>query len=113
MHKSWQSGRMVETPRAETIADGIAVRIPVPVAVDDMRGLVDEILLVNDSQIINAMRQIAQHTGQLVEPAGAVSLAGVMAHKERFKGKSVAVVISGGNITTEQVIRYGLIRHES
>lgn len=109
MHQSWQQGRAVESPSTHTIADGIAVRVPVTEAVRDMQGTVDDVLLVDDSQIIAAMRLLARHTGEFVEPAGASALAAVVAHPKYFQGKSVAVMVSGNNLTGQEIVDFGLV----
>jgi threonine dehydratase len=102
MERSWRSGRVETTATADTIADGIAVRVPVPPAVEDMRAVVDEVLLVDDAAILRAMQLLLHHAGLLVEPAGAVGLAAILAHRERFAGKLMATPLCGGNVTREQ-----------
>ncbi len=78
MIESLQCGRLVMHERIDTIADGIGVRVPVPEALDDLEGLVDEMILVPDDRILEAMRLLHRHTGVVAEPSGAVGLAGVM-----------------------------------
>ncbi|MEO8659044.1 MAG: pyridoxal-phosphate dependent enzyme, partial [Bryobacteraceae bacterium] len=102
MRRSFVAGSPVEG-RAATIADGIGVRVPVPEAVSDMRGIVDEVRLVSDLEIIDAMRLLYTHLGQLVEPAGAAGVAAVMAAREEFANAQVATVLCGGNVTDQQV----------
>lgn len=102
MERSWRNGRVETTPSVDTIADGIGVRIPVPEALEDMRGVVDDVLLVDDAMILRAMRLLLEHTGLLVEPSGAVGIAAVLAHRERFAGQFLATPLCGGNVTREQ-----------
>jgi threonine dehydratase len=102
MEKSWRSGQVVTTAKAETIADGIGVRVPVPDALQDMRPIVDDVLLVDDATTLRAMRLLVQHTGLVVEPSGAVGVAAVMAHRARFAGQLVATPLCGGNVSREQ-----------
>jgi threonine dehydratase len=102
MERSWRSGTIESTAAAETIADGIAVRVPVPDAVAAMAGLVDEMLLVSDEQILDAMHLLARHTGLIVEPAGAAGVAVLLAHGARFRGRRIATPLCGSNITPEQ-----------
>ncbi|MBA2674931.1 pyridoxal-phosphate dependent enzyme [Ramlibacter sp.] len=106
MEKSWRDGKLVQTDAANTIADGIAVRVPIPEAVQDMRGIVDDVLLVDDTHIVEAMRLVYQHAGLLIEPAGAVGVAALVAHRARFAGKRVATVLCGSNITEQQIAQY-------
>lgn len=103
MRQSFERGMPVETPAMSTIADGIGVRIPVPEAVADMEGIVDEMKTVTDEQIIAAMRLLFSTTGLLVEPAGAAGLAAVLACRSHFEGGNVAVVLCGGNVTEKQI----------
>lgn len=98
MEISWREHRVATTPMADTIADGIAVRIPVPEALNDMRGTVDDVLLVTEDAIRQGMQQIAQHTGLLVEPSGAVGIAAIQANAARFKGQRVATILCGSNL---------------
>lgn len=102
MEKSWRSGRLMFPERIETIADGIGVRVPIPEAVADMKGTVDDVALVEDDDIIRAMRSLFLRAGLVTEPSGAAAVAAILADTERFKGRRVAVVICGGNITEEQ-----------
>ena len=103
MVESWRSGKLVSYDQVQTIADGIAVRIPVPQALVDMEGLVDDALLVQEETIVRAMQLLHQHLGLVTEPSGAVGLAAILENKKRFVGKTVATVICGGNLTAEQV----------
>ncbi len=83
----------------ETIADGLAVRIPIPEAVSDMADIVDDVVLVDDPLIAEAVHLLAEHAGLIVEPAGAAGLAALMADGERFAGRSVVVIITGSNVS--------------
>ncbi len=102
MEQSWRSGSIVETGQADTIADGIAVRVPIPEAVGDMTGLVDQVMLVDDGDVIEGMRLAWEHAGVMLEPAGAAGLAAIVAHPGEFAGRRVATVLSGSNITPGQ-----------
>jgi len=102
MERSWRSGRVETTPAADTIADGIGVRMPVPEALADMRGVVDDVLLVDDATILRAMRLLLHHTGLLVEPSGAVGVAALLTHRDRFADQRIATPLCGGNVTQEQ-----------
>ncbi len=109
MERSWAAGQVQELERTDTIADGIAVRSPFPEALADLTGLIDGILLVEDSAMVAAMRSAYQEVGVVLEPAGAAGLAALLAHRERFRGQLVAAILSGGNITVEQM-RQWLLR---
>ncbi len=103
MQRSFVEGRPVERDSVRTIADGIAVRVPVPEAVDDMQGLVDEVRLVTDEQMLEAMRLLYRHTGLLIEPSGAAGVAALLASRGEFAGRHAATVLCGGNLTEERV----------
>jgi threonine dehydratase len=96
MLHSWRAKRPVPTETADTIADGIATRIPVPKAVERMQGLVDDMVLVDDSQLIAAMKLAASTLGLILEPSGAAGLAAIQAHS--LAGEQLATVLTGGNI---------------
>ena len=90
--------------RVDTIADGIAVRVPIPEAVTDLDGVVDEVVLVDDDALLGAMRLCHAHAGLVVEPAGAAGLAAVVEGRARFAGQHVATVLCGGNTTAENLV---------
>jgi threonine dehydratase len=102
MLRSLERGEVVVGERADTIADGIAVRVPVPEAVADLHGLVDELLLVDDAAMVAAMRRVQRQVGVVVEPAGGVGLAGIVARAGAYQGARVATILCGSNITEEQ-----------
>ncbi|WP_421695492.1 threonine ammonia-lyase [Aestuariivirga sp.] len=106
MEKSWRSGQLVFPPAVATIADGIGVRVPIAEAVEDMKGIVDDVLLVEDAQIISAMQLLFKTAGLLAEPSGAAGVAAIVAYQDRFRGRSVATVICGSNLTEDQVRRW-------
>lgn len=99
MVESWRTGQVVTTERAETIADGIAVRLPVPEAVADMAGLVDDAVLVSEAAILRAMKLVQEHVGIVAEGAGAVGVAALLEHPEVFRGRHVGTIICGSNVT--------------
>ena len=103
MVESWQTGRIVEHQTMDTIADGIGVRIPVPEAVADMHGTVDDAVLVSDTSTLKAMKLLHEHLGLVVEPSGAVGIAAILEDQARFRGQLVATIICGGNLTPQQV----------
>lgn len=102
MALSWQSRRPVSAA-SNTIADGIAVRVPVPEAVTLMENTVDEVMLVSDDEMRAAMRSLFYDGGLLVEPAGAAGLAAIAQRREEYSGKRVATILTGGNLTEQQV----------
>ena len=102
MYLSWREGRVVETPEVATIAEGIAVRVPVPEALEAMRGTVDEVILVDDAPMLAAVRLLHETVGLLVEPTGAIGVAALLADPALGRGRRVSTILCGGNVTPAQ-----------
>jgi threonine dehydratase len=83
---------------ADTFADGIAVRVPVPEAVIDLKPLVDDVLVVSDDALRATMRELQARSGRLAEPSAVAGLAAVAADPARFAGRRVATVLTGANL---------------
>lgn len=96
--RSLERGQPVETEPAQSIADGMAVRIPDPAAVAVMKHGVARIVEVSDDVVRDAMRWIFTDTHNVAEGAGAAAVAAVAAEHERLRGKRVAAILSGGNV---------------
>jgi threonine dehydratase len=103
---SWRARKLVSTPAADTIADGISVREPVPEALADLLPVVDDVVLVQDDSMLAAMRLLLMETGLVVEPSGAAGLAALLEHPGRWRGARVATPVCGGNLTREQIARW-------
>jgi threonine dehydratase len=103
MIESWRKGEIINHKAVNTIADGIAVRLPIPEALQDMHGLADEGLLVREESILLAMKLLHQHAGLVAEPSAAVGIAAILEHRNKFKDKRVATIICGGNLTKQQM----------
>lgn len=97
---SFDAGRPVSTERAETLADGMACRVPVAEAVELINSGAARIVSVNDDQIAEAMRILFRDTHNVAEGAGAAALAAVLADRDRLAGRRVGAVLSGGNVDT-------------
>lgn len=98
MALSFDAGKPVSTPTAKSFADGIATRDPQPQAVDIILRGAAGVVRVSEDEIAEAMRIYFDDTHQVVEGAGAASLAALLKHREQWAGKSVGVIASGGNI---------------
>ena len=96
MVESWRAGKVVSTEEANTIADGIAGTVPVAKSVERMRSIVDDMVLVSDAQLLDAMRVAASTLGLVLEPAGAAGLAAIRVHN--LPGDQLATVLTGSNI---------------
>ncbi len=100
MALSLREGVVRTTEKADTIADGIAVRVPVEEALADLAGVVD------DGTMVRAMRLLFWEMGLVVEPAGAAGIAALLAYRERFAGALVATPLCGGNLTGQHIRRW-------
>ncbi len=101
------------TSGGQTIADGIAVKNPGKLTRTIIEHLVDDIILVEETEIEHAVQRFIEIEKSVVEGAGAVSLAAVFAEAHKFAGKRVAVIVSGGNIDARvlaSILMRGLVR---
>jgi threonine dehydratase len=96
--RSLAAGHLVALNRADTRADGIAVRQPDPEALTIIAAGAARIVTVTDAEIAVAMRAYWTDTHNLVEGAGAAPLAALLQERDRVSGRRVGVVITGGNI---------------
>ncbi len=102
MALSYRAKTPVAAP-STTIADGIAVRVPVPEAVGLMASTVDEVTLVSDDAMLAAMRMLLHDAGLLVEPAGAAGVAAIAQRAKELEGRRVATPLTGGNLADQQI----------
>jgi threonine dehydratase len=86
--------------RGDTLAEGIAVKAPGRITSEIVRALVDDIVLVSEEQIEQALSLLITIEKSVTEGAGAAGLAAVLADGRRFKGRTLGLVLSGGNIDT-------------
>jgi threonine dehydratase len=96
--RSFAAGRPVAAPSARTFADGLATREPHPEAVEEICRGAARMVEVTEDAIAEAMRIYFDDTHQVAEGAGAAPLAALLEEQGRMANKSVAVVLSGGNI---------------
>jgi threonine dehydratase len=101
-YKSWKARRLVED-RMGTIAEGLATRTAFELPQRILWEKLDDFVLVPDAEIKTAVRLMIETTRNLAEPAGAAALAAALKLKERLKGKRVALILSGSNITPVQL----------
>ncbi len=89
--------------RGDTLAEGIAVKAPGQITSKIVRDLVDDIMLVSEDQIERAVATLISIEKTVVEGAGAAGLAAVLSASERFAGRNVGLVLTGGNIDTRLI----------
>lgn len=98
MRRAFESGDPSPAEAAPaTIADGIAVRVPVPEALPLMRRVVDEVVEVGEDALGEAVRLLHRTLGLVVEPAGAAGIAALLEHAERFRSREILTPLCGGN----------------
>ncbi|MCE0494872.1 pyridoxal-phosphate dependent enzyme [Vibrio salinus] len=98
MFLSWKQGQVILRETVNTIADGLAVRTPIPEAVGDMKGIVDDIILVSDKLILKAMEYAEKNESIILEPSGAAGLAGILSDRnEKNLNGNIAVLLTGAN----------------
>ena len=105
IHDSWHAGHIVEGASAATFADGIATRKPPALTFPALQEGLAGFVRVDEGQIAAALRLLLRTTHNLAEGAGAAGLAGLFALREELAGKTVAVIISGGNIDQDTLRR--------
>ena len=86
--------------RGDTLAEGIAVKAPGRITSEIVRALVDDIVLVTEAQLEHALSLLITIEKTVTEGAGAAGLAAVLANQERFRGRKLGLVLSGGNLDT-------------
>ncbi len=100
---SWRAGRVVATPSAATVADGIGVREPFPESVTGMVDLVDDMVLVGEAELRAACRRVAADLGLLVEAAGAAGVAALLADPARYRDRTVFTPLCGGHLPPDAI----------
>ena len=97
MYESVKQGSLTSSGGERTIADGISVKVPGQLTFAVINELIDEIVLVDDTEIIKAMFLLMERMKFVVEPAGVVSLAYLIS-KKPSPGKKIVAVLAGGNV---------------
>ena len=105
---SFTAGRVVETATAETLADGLATRVPDPAALAIIRRGASRIVTVTDGEVATAIRAYWQDTHNLAEGAGAAPLAALLREASSMSGRRVGLVLCGGNIDLDLFRRWVL-----
>ena len=106
MTRSWHERRVVTTDSADTIADGVAGRYPIPEVLDDLLVVADDAVLVREESIVAGMRMLLESAGLVVEPSAALGVAAVLEDPDRFAGRHVATIICGGNVDLDAYHRW-------
>jgi threonine dehydratase len=99
--RAFHEGRTDPIDRADTFAEGLATRYAFPLPLSILRERLDDLILVTDAELREAMIVLLRAARTLAEAAGAASTAGALKLQDRLRGKKVGLVISGGNVTVE------------
>ena len=105
IYLSYKSGNLESTPTAQTFADGLATRNAFALPLGILRSQVDDFILVSEEEMRHAIKLYLEYCHTVAEGAGAASLAAAINLKDQLKGKKVALVLSGGNITLEELLK--------
>lgn len=105
---SWRAGKVVTTDTCDTIADGLATRIPLASSVQSIRESAAEMRLVTDEEMLSAVRQLSIDENVIAEPSGAASLAALLQSPPPGAG-GVVLLITGSNVTDDVRRRAGIL----
>ena len=103
VHDAWRSGKMEPRPN-RTLAEGIATGVVFELPLGILRASLNDFILVDDRQILAALRRLWDLQHIMSEPAGAVAVAAAEQERERIAGKRVVIVVSGANATRSQLL---------
>jgi threonine dehydratase len=103
--RSWHEGRIVTTDTCDTIADGLATSVPLEPNVHAIRELVDEVSLVSEDELLQAIRKLLFQEHFVVEAAGAASTAAFLQNPTTYAGRTVVLLVTGSNISDELLKR--------
>ncbi|ALN83418.1 threo-3-hydroxyaspartate ammonia-lyase [Lysobacter capsici] len=104
-HDSLREGRRITGRKPDTICDGLRAELGT-LTFPILRSHLRDILLVDDPQVIAAMRLIWERMKLVVEPSGAVPLAVVLANRERFANRRIGLIVSGGNVDLDLIAQW-------
>ena len=105
VYRSWREKRLLEEPSADTLAEGLATRVAFQFPLSILwRGL-DDMVLVSERELQEAVAGMLEHGRVLAEPAGAAPLAAALKLRDGLRGRTVVLIVSGGNISMEQLRR--------
>jgi threonine dehydratase len=98
IHDSWHAGRSLTRASADTFADGLATRNTYELTFEPLREGLADFVAVSEEELADGVRTLLSTTHNVVEGAGAAGLAGLLRLRERLAGRTVGIVLSGGNV---------------
>jgi threonine dehydratase len=106
--RSWQQGRVIVTETCDTIADGLATRHPLEANVHAIRELIDEVRLVSERELLDAIRLLLLDEHVVAEASGAAATAAFLQDAPAYAGQSIVLLMTGANLPLE-VLRRAVI----
>ena len=101
LHESIKAGRIVDFPEQPTLSESTAGGLePGSVTLAVCAGVIDRSVLVSEDEILDAMRKVRDLRGWIIEGAAAVAVAAFLKEAQNYRGKKVAVIICGGNVSS-------------
>ncbi|HBC0018024.1 TPA: threonine/serine dehydratase [Enterobacter hormaechei subsp. xiangfangensis] len=105
MYQAMKAGEIIPVVESDTLSDGTAGGVePGSITFPLCQAVIDDCVLVSEDEIRQAMQLVARHEHWIIEGAAGVALAALLKQQEQWKGKRVAVVLCGRNITLEKFI---------
>jgi len=102
MYESLKAGKQLDLPSLDTLSDGTAGGVEFgSITFDLCKDIIDEFILVSEDEIADGIRIGVEKHHQLIEGAAGTAIAGFMQMKDHLKGKTVVIVMCGGNISSE------------
>ena len=101
VYRSWRAGRKIETDSANTVADGLATRVPFDLPFSILKDGISQMLLVSEEEIREAIRMALRYTHNLIEGAAAAPIAAARKLKTELINRNVVMIMSGANLDTE------------
>ncbi|NRA88540.1 MAG: pyridoxal-phosphate dependent enzyme, partial [Rhizobiales bacterium] len=101
-YRSFKAGHIIADDAPNTVADGLKVPLK-DLTWHFVSNYVEDILLVDEQEIVNAMFLIWQRMKIVIEPSSAVALAAIIKNKAIFKGKKIGVILTGGNVDLKKL----------
>ncbi len=101
VRESWSERRLKSLEGTDTFAEGLATRIAFRLPAAMLWDVVDDIMLVSDAELRQSMLTLLETTHMAAEGAGAAALAGLYKRRDEYRGRRVAIMLSGGNVTLD------------
>lgn len=111
VYESLKAGKIITLPKVDTIADGVAVKKPGDIVFPYIQKNIDEVILIDDSELVDAFMDMMEKHKMIVENAGLLTIAAL--NHLNVKGQNVVSILSGGNmdvLTIPSLVQHGLIK---